>query len=362
MRKTTESAEKQCIYCKNFKASKEFNREHIIPQAFGKFHPNSPTLKCVCKDCNKYFGGRLDQPFARDSFEGFQRQFFGIWPKEERKQKRVKTKVVGGGFSKNLIAKTRAGLDGEFETYAPSQVGIFNLEKQEYEYFEPCDLPTKDDLLKKYEMKEHPLDFRPQGNDPIEMLLKPFKERGLEITMTDEETVESDAGVTTTKTWIEATVVLDTTVMRALAKITFNYLAATAGEAFALNKNFDLIREYIRFGKHVDQEKYFFEPNQPPILSEERLLYSMGHNATTVQGHIIAVQWTNNGQDVIGRITFFNRNVYKLTLCKRFAGLWREIRSGHYFDAKTKRVIKLIKNPIDLVTVPRLGRAGATSI
>ena len=29
--------------------------EHVIPQGFGRFGSNTPTLDCVCDDCNAYF-------------------------------------------------------------------------------------------------------------------------------------------------------------------------------------------------------------------------------------------------------------------------------------------------------------------
>lgn len=343
---------KQCIYCKQFKTEAQFNTEHVIPRAFGRFHSNSPTLRCVCEGCNTFFGGSLDQPFARDSFEGFERRIFGIWPKEERKQQRIEIKVLDHEFAKGLIAKTRRGKDGEFESYAPSQIGIFNIEKKDYEFFEPDGLPSKEDLLAKYEMKEHTIDFRPQGDDPIDILLKPFKERGLEISLVDEGSVDMNSQMTVNKAWIQATIRLDSTIMRALSKITFNYLAAVAGSEFVLKPDFDMIREYIRYEKHCEHEKIFFSPNQPPVLSEERLLYKMGFKVKTRIGHIIVVQWDDSKRDVVGRVSMFNRNVYAVRLCRSFAGIWREIRHGHYFDFKSKTVHRLFSNPASFVRVP----------
>lgn len=65
-----------CIYCKMQKSN--FNsREHIIPQAFGRFQPNNFVLndrqkkdKKVCDDCNIKLGRELDENLAKGSYEG----------------------------------------------------------------------------------------------------------------------------------------------------------------------------------------------------------------------------------------------------------------------------------------------------
>ena len=52
--------------------------EHVIPQSFGKFATKTPTLKCVCDECNAYFSKELDLLLARDTLEGVTRSKKGI--------------------------------------------------------------------------------------------------------------------------------------------------------------------------------------------------------------------------------------------------------------------------------------------
>lgn len=67
-----------CIYCK----SKDgfFNREHVMPQAFGTFEPEFPVLNdCVCAECNNYFGRTLEFALSRDSTEAVRGALMGIF-------------------------------------------------------------------------------------------------------------------------------------------------------------------------------------------------------------------------------------------------------------------------------------------
>jgi hypothetical protein len=52
-------------------------REHIIPQHLGVFKPDL-TLRCVCTDCNGYFGSKLEWPMLFESIEGALRLQFGL--------------------------------------------------------------------------------------------------------------------------------------------------------------------------------------------------------------------------------------------------------------------------------------------
>ena len=61
----------KCIYCLKNKHFKQFNRDHVIPESFGKFGTNTPTLiNLVCRDCNQYFGINIENDLGRDSLYG----------------------------------------------------------------------------------------------------------------------------------------------------------------------------------------------------------------------------------------------------------------------------------------------------
>ena len=56
-----------CIYCSQTDPSRFRGVEHVIPQGFGRFGSEMPTLDCVCDDCNAFFGRELDQLLARET-------------------------------------------------------------------------------------------------------------------------------------------------------------------------------------------------------------------------------------------------------------------------------------------------------
>jgi hypothetical protein len=77
----------KCIYCKLEEGVVTFCKvEHVIPQAFGHFDTETPTLDCVCDDCNSDFGRSLDIYLARETVEGIARYNKGISSSEARPQ------------------------------------------------------------------------------------------------------------------------------------------------------------------------------------------------------------------------------------------------------------------------------------
>ena len=67
-----------CIYCENSKPAHLFNKEHVFPQAFGKFQNNFTLVDMVCQECNNYFGKTLDMDLGRESWEGLKRFEHGV--------------------------------------------------------------------------------------------------------------------------------------------------------------------------------------------------------------------------------------------------------------------------------------------
>lgn len=67
-----------CIYCRLDKPPDDFNREHVVQEAFGRFKNNLVLHELVCEECNEYFGNGLDLALARDSLEGLHRYERGL--------------------------------------------------------------------------------------------------------------------------------------------------------------------------------------------------------------------------------------------------------------------------------------------
>jgi hypothetical protein len=73
-----------CIYCSlDHPIQVPFNREHIIPEAFGKFRKNLVLNKGVCWGCNKYFADNLELFFGRGSIESILRLNYKVKPAED---------------------------------------------------------------------------------------------------------------------------------------------------------------------------------------------------------------------------------------------------------------------------------------
>lgn len=94
-----------CIYCKKNKRDFD-NREHVIPQAFGRFYPDNFVLndknkkdKSVCDDCNKNFGREFEDFLATESYEGYiQRSKFLEREPRDRTRNNIIIKVSEGDY------------------------------------------------------------------------------------------------------------------------------------------------------------------------------------------------------------------------------------------------------------------------
>ena len=83
------SNDETCIYCPQTNPSRFRGVEHVIPRGFGRFGSETPTLDCVCDDCNAYFGRELDQLLTRETYQGVSRYSRGQLSREARPQRRV---------------------------------------------------------------------------------------------------------------------------------------------------------------------------------------------------------------------------------------------------------------------------------
>ena len=52
-----------CIYCLKLKAPQQFNRDHVVPELFGKFRHNLVLHRAVCTACNSTLGEETQRPY-----------------------------------------------------------------------------------------------------------------------------------------------------------------------------------------------------------------------------------------------------------------------------------------------------------
>lgn len=310
----------RCVYCK--RDCDRFSREHIIPESFGVFGSDTWTLtKEVCQVCNETMGRELDMYLARDSFEGLLRadKLGKRAPKTDRPfvVRRIEMRLpdepgfgafrgcklmfdwhAGGphlidqallddpktGEKKALtMADIEAADDGAFKDLTPGQLQILCRSREAAERF-------REALVKKSAR---------------------FKD--------DFQELDVPPALVGPTILVEAQGIIDTTVMRAIAKIAFNYLVKVWGRDYVLAARFDRIRDFIR-GVNTGQ---LVRIRKKPILADETDRWRY------FDGHLIVVE--RRGDALIGMVSLFNSFTYEVMLCPDL-GLTYPIRSGHAFD------------------------------
>jgi len=325
----------KCIYCLKDKSLSNFQkREHVMPQCFGRYSPDNLILyKCVCDDCNQYFGDKLELFLGRDSYESLERKRHGIDPKKTLKNKRrVKSKIADGEWKGVIVEDVKGDKPGEIGLRNSIQAGFFNKFIDGYMYYEPKDIPTAEKLKKEgCDLKKIILIF---GDDTeFQRLKEIFQDKGIEVP-SKSELIQPNRPKG--KIVVESDITIDKTIFRAISKIAFNYFAFVVGSEISSRDWFDEIRRFIRYGE--GDPKKFFAVNIPPILFEDQKLEKF--SAKITQGHLVNVEWKNDA--IISKVSPFNNNTYGIVLCKNFKGIWFPLKSGHHFDIKTKTVSKLL--------------------
>lgn len=321
-----------CIYCLMDLSADSFKgREHVIPQAFGKFHPENPVLHdMVCDECNTYLGNNVDMFLARDTLEGVERYRHGCKPKRiPYERSRVKSQVASGEFEGAHVIEIPPD-DKHPEEIGLSfylQVGFYNVHLDKWCFFKVDEIPDKEELVKNgYSVEK----YKYIGNDDeLEYLFSILREKGYSVSEIGE------ANRFEGKMVIGMEITIDRLVARAISKICFNYLAWKTDLNFALNSSFDPIRNFIRndIGNHIS----FFNISKKPILFEDRL-----YNTRQTLGHLIILGWMRNGHSIISHFSPFNIHTYTVKLCEYFDGIWRPLKSGHHFDIESGQVNELV--------------------
>lgn len=329
----------KCIYCLQDKPERAYSkREHVMPQCFGTFTPDNLILnEAVCDDCNQYFGEQIEIFLGRDTIEGVMRYRYGIKPrKHPKKHHRIKTKISEGPLKGMIVMPKFSEQSGEIDMEPVLQVGFFNKNTNQYDYFEPSELLAKAQLLEQgYDLKDRKIDFIYKDDEEKSYLLKTLKEKGMDIKLEDERNDWPEITKEKSQVLAESKVRIDSIIYRGLSKIVFNYLTYVEGKEFVLLDDFNGIRDFIRYDKGNSND--YFGVNEPPILFHDQMLRKI--NLKVTSGHLITIEW--RGQGLIGKLSIFNMTTYLVRLCSNFRGIWRPIVYGHHFDIRTKDVSKL---------------------
>lgn len=329
-----------CVYCQRTDPPCGFTRDHVIPEALGKFEVGKAAgdvitlTQEVCGDCNQALGDELELFLNRDSAEAMFRFRYGLKDPAD----------VGEMFTGRVLARLPrdgskwggAYLDfivpppGEMEPY----VGLapqLACERRGggWEYFSEDDLRERSDHVKEVIARDctpvRVLWAETEGDK--QRLLALLAEKGLEF-KGGKPITEAVPHFASGRVNAELEFTFDNVLARAVAKIGFNYLTKTYGAELALRSEFDAVRQFIRYGR--GKPSSFVNLGPGPVLRDSR-----GPKPT--RGHLVTVGWdADSATEVIARVSPFQHITYVVRLCAHFGGVWRPIESAHLYDLETK--------------------------
>lgn len=305
--------DKKCIYCKTTDQNLFKGVEHLIPQSFGTFGTATPTLDCVCDECNNLFGRTIDQAFARDSFEGVTRYKQGIASSEKRTQKRLEFRL-GDEEEMGMFSGARlAGVDSKTGHILPPypQFQILNKQTDKYDVFgldEIKDLNLPEDVYGIAGTRKTKL-FAPTEKE-YETLVEELKKIGIDSSKNEKHRApfiegKEEGDKITIPVSVDGTI--DSTIKRAIVKILLNFVAKYIGEDEVLKPEWDKARNYVR----NDAEPLLGRLDNKPFWGEET-------DTLRLVGDSFNILIDNEGKNVVGKLQAYNFYTYIFILAENY--------------------------------------------
>lgn len=323
---------RRCIYCK--RSNVRFNREHLIPEAFGTYGPGTPLLKqLVCAVCNSNLGKMLDQVLARDSFEGLIRS--QVLPTKKGSRDRFHSRRV----------ELRYPDKEEFGELRGARVRMDWADRQ-FVLLDQLVVRTVTNELRSYTVQElvsdpdisfaglPPNSVSVLGLDTAEVdnLVELACARGAQFKNLP-RMISAPASACEPKVLLETLGVINDAVWRSIAKVAFNYLAWVQGPEYVLADRFDRIRSFILEG---NQQQALVRLVQQPILADESRRWK------GFRGHLVFFE--TSGRSLVAKVSLFNSITYQVLLSHDL-GIYYSLSAGHAFDPIRREVYKLTSIP-----------------
>lgn len=304
---------KVCIYCRSTDQALFKGVEHLIPQSFGTFGTDTPTLDCVCDTCNNFFGRTIDQAFARDSWEGVTRYKQGISSSEQRSQKRLDFRLGDEPEMGMFSGAKLAGVDSKTgKIQLPlTQFQILNKKTDKYDVFEFSqikDLKLPEDTYGAVGTRKTKL-FAPTDEE-YDKLVEELKKIGIDSSKNEKfrapfiEGKNDDEQISIP---VEVVGTIDSTIKRAIVKILLNFTAKYIGTDEILKSEWDKVRDYVR----LDTEPILGKLSSKPFWGEES-------ETMRFAGDSFNVLVDNEGSNVIGKLQAYNFYTYEFILVENY--------------------------------------------
>jgi hypothetical protein len=334
----------RCIYC--LQECQEFDREHVIPEAFGTFEPMSFILyDTVCKECNNHFGRTLDFALSRDSTEALLRFRYGTKPASEAEDLpycKLKLKIGQPGPWFGATVELQPDRTGKAVEPVPVPQAAFRWKGTEDWNFLVEDQLEAEALAEYAKPVAGTLDIRVMGPSPDdhERVLQKLKAAGIKFR---KEYAFSNPITDDGKVLVEIAAAVDQTIFRAIAKISFNYVAHQHGAEFVLRSDFDDIRHYIRYGTAPR-----WAARMPVVIPvHEPILFDDLRQMRQTNGHLVTFDWHAGQMGFMAQVSLFNTITYRVRICPAYNGIWTpDFRRGHHFDIEDRTIDPLFSSAI----------------
>jgi hypothetical protein len=312
------SSDKICIYCRQTDPDRFRGVEHLIPQGFGRFGSDTPTLDCVCDDCNAYFGRELDQLLTRDTYEGISRYSRGRFSSQARPQRRVSLALADPGAA-GAFHGLRVSVDGTTGQLMPpaAQFHIHNF------------VTGKDEVYFRRQIAGLTLpeaDYGRPGTDGekgtwrCKIFAPSREEHDAMVEALQRAGIDFRPGAPFQIPWatetgappsflVEITSEIDKPHKRAIAKILTNFVAFHLGCDEALRPRWDFLRCYVRNGEGEIKTR----------LSQRPFWTGQETDQLRFRDDSINVRIENLDGHIVGAIQFYNLHTYEMILVEHNA-------------------------------------------
>ena len=312
------SNDKICIYCHQTAPDRFRGVEHVIPQGFGRFGSKTPTLDCVCDDCNGYFGRELDQLLTRDTYEGISRYSRGQLSSEARPQRRVSLSIADAGEAGDFVG-FRVSVDGTTgQLMLPAaQFHVHNFKTGKDEVYFLPQIPT---LVLPEGDYGKPGAHGEKGTWRCKVLAPSREDHDALVEALQRAGIDFRPGTPFQIPWesetgeapsflVEIASEIDKPHKRAIAKILMNFVVFHLGRDEALKPRWNFLRRYVRIGEGEIKARL---SNRPFWTGQET-------DQLRFRDDSISIRIENLDGNIVGAIEFYDHPIYEMILVEKDA-------------------------------------------
>lgn len=328
----TTPSEGRCIYCLETKPNAEFDRDHVVPEAFGSFVPDNLVVRCVCRSCNNGLGRTIEEKMSRDTLEGLDRVRHGLKKASEWKslgrRSTLRVEFDRSGPLKGAVGYHVPDPTGDGLAVTPAaMIGLGRSPEGPFEWFAVDQLPPKAALLEMGYERGTTVYLQFWGI-PFRDVREPLEQKGYNV----EQVTETPAPRGRVR--VDVVGRIGDPEFRVVSKIALNYVAATAGPGYALMPNFNAIRRFILEGVRLES---------PPVRLAHALEVVRA-DGTVARAHYVSVH--HRAGQTIAQVSLFSRLRYVILLSDipfLFPVHWE---TAHVFDLEARKVAQTQPPPL----------------